>query len=54
MATAVNMAAACISFSRVCLEDTVAYARERRTFGKPLLGHQVIRHKLVEIGRAHV
>ena len=44
-----SMAAACIAFSQVCLDETVAYARDRRTFGKPLLGHQAIRHKLVDM-----
>lgn len=44
-----GMAAACISFSRVCIEETIAYARERRSFGKALIGHQVVRHKLVDM-----
>jgi len=30
---------------------TAAYCRERRTFGKPLLARQVVRHKLVEMHR---
>ena len=30
---------------------TAAYARERTTFGKPLLANQVVRHKLVEMHR---
>eukprot|EP00929_Paragymnodinium_shiwhaense_P037071 TRINITY_DN19816_c0_g1_i1.p1 TRINITY_DN19816_c0_g1~~TRINITY_DN19816_c0_g1_i1.p1 ORF type:complete len:434 (-),score=118.80 TRINITY_DN19816_c0_g1_i1:282-1517(-) len=37
--------------ARVCLEDSVKYARLRKTFGKPLIQHQVIRHKLMECGR---
>ena len=32
-----------------CYEASLAYARERQTFGKPLVRHQVIRHKLVEM-----
>ena len=28
-------------FSRICLEDSLAYARKRKTFGKPLISHQV-------------
>lgn len=35
--------------AQVCLEESVAYARERETFGKPLIKHQIIRHKLVEM-----
>ena len=31
------------------LDLAVAYARERDTFGKPLIARQVIRHKLVEM-----
>jgi len=30
---------------------TAAYARERRTFGQPLITRQVVRHKLVEMHR---
>lgn len=35
--------------ARVCLEDAVNWARERKTFGKRLADHQVIRHKIVEM-----
>ena len=37
------------SSARVCLEDAVNWARERRTFGKRLADHQVIRHKIAEM-----
>lgn len=37
------------AFSRVCLEDAVAWAQERKTFGKRLADHQVIRHKIAEM-----
>lgn len=43
------MAAGCNGFSRACLDEAVAYARERKTFGKPLIEHQVIRHKLADM-----
>jgi acyl-CoA dehydrogenase len=43
------LAASCTSFARVCLEEAAAYARERRTFGKRLSEHQVIRHKLADM-----
>jgi acyl-CoA dehydrogenase len=46
-----GMAAGCIAFSRVCLDGAVAYARERKTFGKPLAQHQVIRHKIVDMAQ---
>jgi acyl-CoA dehydrogenase len=34
-----------------CLDLTLAWARARHAFGKPLVGHQVIRHQLVEMDR---
>lgn len=37
------------SFSRVCYERALEYARERHTFGRRLADHQVIRHKLVDM-----
>jgi acyl-CoA dehydrogenase len=43
------MAAAMEAYSRVCLEDAVAWARERHTFGQRLADHQVIRHKIAEM-----
>jgi acyl-CoA dehydrogenase len=44
-----GMAAACIGYARVCFDDAVTYSRERRTFGKRLVEHQAIRHKLVDM-----
>lgn len=41
-----------VRFSRVCLEDAVSFARRRRTFGKRLIDHQVIRHKIADMARA--
>ncbi|MCT2530852.1 acyl-CoA dehydrogenase family protein [SAR92 clade bacterium H921] len=43
------MSAAMEAFARVCLEDSVAWARERKTFGLRLADHQVIRHKIAEM-----
>ncbi len=34
-----------------CLDLALAWARLRTTFGKPLTGHQVVRHQLVEMHR---
>jgi acyl-CoA dehydrogenase len=33
----------------VCLEEAVDWAQQRRTFGKRLADHQVIRHKIAEM-----
>eukprot|EP01127_Copromyxa_protea_P010106 TRINITY_DN2435_c0_g1_i1.p1 TRINITY_DN2435_c0_g1~~TRINITY_DN2435_c0_g1_i1.p1 ORF type:complete len:410 (-),score=99.70 TRINITY_DN2435_c0_g1_i1:29-1258(-) len=35
--------------SRNCIEDAIAYARVRSTFGQRLIDHQVIRHKIAEM-----
>ena len=43
------MSVAMEAFSRVCLEDAVNWARERKTFGQRLADHQVIRHKIAEM-----
>lgn len=36
-------------FARVCLDEASDWAGARTTFGKRLVGHQVVRHKLVEM-----
>ena len=47
----IGMAASCTAFARVCLDEAIAYAKERKTFGKPLTQHQVIRHKIVDMAQ---
>jgi len=47
----IGMAAQSLAFARVCIEDAAAWAVERKTFGKPLIKHQVIRHKFAEMYR---
>ena len=44
-----GMAAAAVGFAQACLDEAVSWARERRTFGKALIEHQALRHKLVEM-----
>ncbi len=46
-----GLAASSIGFAQVCLDEAIAYARTRETFGKPLTRHQVIRHKLVDMAQ---
>lgn len=41
----------CIRFSRVCYEEAVKWAYKRRTFGKRLIEHPVIRLKLAHMAR---
>ena len=43
------MCAQMLGMSRRCLDDSIAYAKERNTFGKPLIKHQVIRHKIADM-----
>ena len=41
-------AAACVGHAAQTLDETIAYARERHTFGRPIAQHQVIAHKLAD------
>jgi len=43
------MAALSYTFAQVCLEEALAWARDRSTFGQPLAQRQVIRHKLMDM-----
>jgi acyl-CoA dehydrogenase len=45
----IMLAAQAWASAQVCYDEALAYARERQTFGKPLLTRQVIRHKLVDM-----
>ena len=44
-----GLAALALGFAKLCLAETVAYARTRIVFGRPLIEKQVIRHKLVDM-----
>ena len=44
-----GMAAGAVGFAQACLEDALDWARARQTFGKRLVEHQAIRHKLVDM-----
>ncbi|PJI39573.1 acyl-CoA dehydrogenase family protein [Ferrovibrio sp.] len=46
-----GLSAGAIGFARVAYEDALDYAKQRETFGKPLIRHQVIRHKLVDMAQ---
>jgi acyl-CoA dehydrogenase len=43
------MALGAVGAMQVALEKTVAYTRERRAFGRPLTGHQTVRHRLADL-----
>ena len=44
-----GMSASAYGYAKVCLDEAIAYARERHTFGKPLIANQVVRHRLVDM-----
>ena len=44
-----SLVAGAVGMMKTCLEESIAYARERITFGRPLLEHQVIRHKIADM-----
>lgn len=43
------MSAMALGFAQACYDEALEWARERRTFGSPLVDKQVIRHKLVDM-----
>lgn len=45
----VSLIAGMLGMMKACLEDSIAWAQERVTFGKPLIRHQVIRHKIADM-----
>lgn len=45
----IGLIANALGFAQVCYDEALAYAKERETFGKPLIRNQVIRHKLVDM-----
>ncbi|CAH1096577.1 Putative acyl-CoA dehydrogenase [Acinetobacter phage MD-2021a] len=36
-------------YALVCYEEALEWAQQRKTFGKRLIDHQVVRHKLVDM-----
>ena len=45
----INVAARGVGIARACLEESVAYAQQRKTFGKPICEHQTIQIKLADM-----
>lgn len=41
-----TVAAGAVGLIRACLEDSIKYAKERKTFGKPIAEHQLIKQKI--------
>ncbi|MFH1131956.1 MAG: acyl-CoA dehydrogenase family protein, partial [Pseudomonadota bacterium] len=45
----IGIAAQALGIARAALEASVAYARERKTFGKPIAAHQAIQFKIADM-----
>jgi butyryl-CoA dehydrogenase len=45
----INVAAQATGVARAALEAALAYARERRSMGKPLIGHQAVNFRLADM-----
>ena len=45
----INVAARGVGLARVCLDESLAYAQNRKTFGKPICEHQAIQIKLADM-----
>ncbi len=43
------LAGQCVAVAELALREAAAYAKERRAFGRPIAGFQVIRHKLADM-----
>ena len=43
------MSAAALGFAQACFGEALAWARQRNTFGAPLIERQVVRHKLMDM-----
>ena len=43
------LAGQCVAIAELAYRESVKYARERKAFGKTIMGHQVIRHKLADM-----
>jgi acyl-CoA dehydrogenase len=44
-----GIACAALGFAQACYDEALAWAQQRKTFGSTLTGHQVVRHKLVDM-----
>ncbi len=44
-----GMIAGMLGMMKVCLHESIKWAQERETFGKPMIRHQVIRHKIADM-----
>lgn len=45
----VALIAGALGMAKLCMAESIDYANERQTFGKPLIRHQVIAHKIADM-----
>jgi alkylation response protein AidB-like acyl-CoA dehydrogenase len=45
----IGIAAQALGISRACLEESIAYAKTRKTFGTPIANHQAIQWKIADM-----
>jgi alkylation response protein AidB-like acyl-CoA dehydrogenase len=45
----ISLAAGCVGIAQGCLDASIAYARERSAFGRPIAGFQLVQELLAEI-----
>ena len=45
----IGLIAGALGMMKVCLEESISWAQERETFGRPLIKRQVIRHKIADM-----
>jgi acyl-CoA dehydrogenase len=43
------MSAGACAFAQACLDEALDWARQRQTFGRALVEHQVVRHRLMDM-----
>jgi alkylation response protein AidB-like acyl-CoA dehydrogenase len=44
-----SLAAGCVGICAGCLDESVAYAKDREQFGKPIAGHQLVQEMIADI-----
>jgi alkylation response protein AidB-like acyl-CoA dehydrogenase len=45
----IGIAAQCVGMARAALEIAIAYAKDRRSMGKPIIGHQAVGFRLADL-----
>ncbi len=45
----VALSAGTLGMMKICLDESISWSQSRYTFGKPLIKHQVVRHKIADM-----